>query len=363
MSISYPTPTVSEADMMPKAAASEHAKALAYALRKKLVVNINDFVSTVSTEHEGGSTYADYISNIFGWTARIPTLMINCFIRDDTLFITQRGYEPNTIDITNSRHSIPTVKQELIKTFWHGKTWTRTETRTVTDWEFVMTESNFFDDFDKPTVTTNHQFDADGLVSKTTRTELKSDGTELKVETDYEYLTLRNRSKFLYCETTRQYEDGELVDTQIVKHEPLGQGQSYTYASDEDSEYLGSNVGRGRDDDRYNRVKRTELPYMTFEWVQTKNDPQSRIIPGVTNIDTSFPVYGEAALIAITDAIKDLNRRTQETVTVDVYDLPHVIDFNDRIVFHGKTYFLENNYAVKTTRIVNKQTLTMVRWF
>lgn len=365
--------SVEDANKQPKALASVHAGAIAEKIGKKLSIHIDDFVSTVDIE-QGGSTYADLIGEIFGWTSRIPTLQINCYIRDDTLFVIQRGYEQNVVDLSEAKYAMPNITHELIRTYWYGNTWTKTETRTVAYWklEEQPPEYTYEDEENKISSNTNFEFDDDGLVSRSTRDEYKtnSDGsqTHLRVETTYEYCTLGyayqtrgNGRKFLYRETTYTYEDGKLTDTQRIEHTPLGQGQSYTYASDEDSDYLGSNVGRGKDDDRYNRGVNS-IFYPADEWVQDRTENQSRTIPGITPFDTSFPVYGRDKLIEITDAIKALNRRTQETVTVDIYDLPHVIDFNDQIVFGGKTYFLVSNFVVKTPRIVNKQTVTMVRW-
>lgn len=360
--------SMSEADAnkQPKALASRHAEKIAEALGKSLEIHIDDFVSTVEIE-QGGSTYADMISEIFGWTSRIPTLQINCYLRDDTLFVIQRGYEQNVVDLSNAKYGKPTVRQELIKTFWSGNTWEKTETRTVAHWKAELQPPEFTYEDDNRSSNTNFSFDDDGLVSRSTRDDytVNSAGETVhkRVETEYEYLTLGSGRKFLYRETTRTYEDGNLTDTQYVEHTPLGQGQSYSYAADDENDYLGSNVGRGKNDDRFNRGRVESIFFPAPEWVNDWTEQQERTIPGITPFDTSFPVYGNAKLIEITDAIKDLNRRTQETVTVDIYDLPHVIDFNDQIVFEGKTYFLERNYVVKTPRIVNKQTVTIIRWY
>ena len=80
-------------------------------------------------------------------------------------------------------------------------------------------------------------------------------------------------------------------------------------------------------------------------------------------IDTSFPVYGNDTLAKISSAIRWLNRKTQETVSFDLYDYPHVVDFLDKIIFNGNEYFLQSNIVSKTPRIVNKQSLTLVRWY
>ena len=79
--------------------------------------------------------------------------------------------------------------------------------------------------------------------------------------------------------------------------------------------------------------------------------------------DDSFPVYSEKEKVAFTNAIKALNRKTQETVSFDLYDYPHVIDLKSRVSFNGGVYFLQSNTVTRDTNIVNKQSLQLIRWY
>jgi folylpolyglutamate synthase/dihydropteroate synthase len=65
----------------------------------------------------------------------------------------------------------------------------------------------------------------------------------------------------------------------------------------------------------------------------------------------------------LTQAIMWLDRKTEESVKVDLYDYPHLIDFNDRIVFEGNTYYLRSNTFTMNERIINRQSLEFVRWY
>jgi len=87
------------------------------------------------------------------------------------------------------------------------------------------------------------------------------------------------------------------------------------------------------------------------------------VIPGNPLIDTSFPVVGNDTLAKLSSEIIWLNRKTQETISFDIYDYLHVIDFNDRIIFAGNEYFLEDNTVTKNPKIVNKQSVQLVRWY
>ena len=87
-------------------------------------------------------------------------------------------------------------------------------------------------------------------------------------------------------------------------------------------------------------------------------------------VDTAFPVKGEAYLWELTKAIEWLNRKTQETVTVEIIanirggvpDVNHIVDFTERIKFNGSEYFLVSN-AVELTPRSLKQTIRMTRWY
>jgi hypothetical protein len=94
-----------------------------------------------------------------------------------------------------------------------------------------------------------------------------------------------------------------------------------------------------------------------------EGEMMKRTINGVSLIDTSFPVEGESFLQALTNQIIWLDRRTEETVTVEVFDYPHLIDFNDKIIFHGNTYYLRSNTATINEKDVNRQSLEFVRWY
>lgn len=87
-------------------------------------------------------------------------------------------------------------------------------------------------------------------------------------------------------------------------------------------------------------------------------------------VDTSFPVREFDLLRTLTNALLWLNRKTQETVTVDlisrivdgVPEINHIVDFTERILFNGAEYFLVSNQISFTPRKLI-QKLTLIRWY
>ena len=157
---------------------------------------------------------------------------------------------------------------------------------------------------------------------------------------------------------------GAITEQRTITYNPTGAGQASAVGKTSDGETFLNTV---------KDIPQTEIPspYVLnkgFHDYQDKAIPeiqeqreahqQERLIPGIVPFDTSFPIVGDDKLIEITNAIKDLNRRTKETVTVTLYDYEHLIDFNDRIVLYGVS-----NTLTTTPHVRDQQSLILVRWY
>ena len=354
-----------EGDVYPLA--SVHLWNIAEKLLLEPVCRIFDFFSTVDTTI-AGVTYCDLIRSIFGWTARVPPHMINVFIRDNKLYAIQRGLEEHIIDISNAKISQPVFQYELVRTSWGETPYIDTEVRTVT----TYTTTPVYEGIDKAkvqplasdtrqdidgTTTINYSYDSDGMLIKTEEISPTS-----RTVTTHKYITGANGNKFLSQEETTVYDlDGNQIDYRSVKHSPTNYGQAAVTAGNGDSENIVSTVKNVPYDER-------PTPYALGQQLKALiSEPsgtqrQKRLVPGIVDFDTSFPVFGDSNLYAITNAIRYLNRTTKETVTLSLYDYSHIIDFNDRIILNDVEYFLKSNKVVTTPRIFNQQNLTLVRW-
>lgn len=340
-------------DVPPAVEASVHVAHIAEVLNKNYVIQFDDFVSTVDGD-SGGVTYNDLIRSIFGWSSRIPHKLINCYIRDDTLFVVQRGHEQNIIDLSNSTFEIVTCNKSLMRTFWGNEIWSKTETRSEhIGWRKIYDKDDYKTN-NSQNGNANYSYDNSGLVTQTSI--YNDDGSTTYI--DYQYTELSNGRKVLASESHSTYKDGKRIDYQHIQHTYLNQGQSHVMATGEDGDYLGSDVGQSIGDDRV-----TPWGKYTSMVIQSVHKDRERTIYGLTNFDSSFPIDGDKKLKEITADIIWLNRKTQEIITINLYDFPHVIDFNDRLIVNGAEFFLKSNVAVRTPRIVNKQTLQLVRWY
>ena len=400
-----------------------HANAIAHALGLTPVIQFNDFLSTVLMDEKGGVTYNDLIRDIFGWSSRIPTMLINVYIRDGKLYFVQRGKETNTVDITNAKHTEPVITRELVRTTWgssvdstthiiecdvnlmtytpdtivggdegdedekffivkdtaEGKNWHAT---TIYEYskgnEWLSTGGRMQAGLLVRVEINKHYNYGSGKADSYTQIlhDYDKDGTRIGTETYVHYLpgevdtprntrninrlgyiTLPNGEKYLARESTERYEDGNLIDSTITTHSPSKLGQTHVTTITDDG-IAGGVTGQNTGDDRVTPYRLKQVQASAAEMITAGTGTWTET---TQHHETGTTVYG--TLIKVTKALKDLNRKTKETVNLTVYDLEHLIDFNDKITFNGSTYHLASNTARTTARILFEQNLSLVRWY
>ena len=369
-----------------RAKVSRYAAEIASALGLQLHRLTDDF--TPSQNFEGsGMTYHDFISSLFGWTAKLPQRQINVFIRGDTLHIIQRGMEESVIDITNWPHAQPTVERKLLRSVWHSShndsTGAHNEedtspvpfTGTISFKEISRTYSNgFLVRETNENGYSTYSYDGEYLAEKRTH---NVDGSTSR--TDYAYAST-GRDVYLFKEwerTTEAVNDGkkhteydwedwsrEKGTERITYHAPLGYGW-YATTVYVDGVLEGSSLSQGKPGGKASQFT-VEQSNLSLGAHYASDDT----LPYFSLIDTEFPVVGAEYLRMLTKEIEWLNRKTQETVTVEIRariqngipDIDHIVDFTERIRFEGYEYFLQSNTVELTPRLL-RQTIKMVRWY
>ena len=370
-----------------RAKVSRYAAEISAALGLRLHRLTDDF--TPSQNFEGsGMTYHDFISALFGWTAKLPQRQINVFIRGDTLHIIQRGMEESVIDITNWPHAQPTIERKLLRSVWHGannnhESGAHNEentvpvpfTGTISFKEISRTYSNgFLVRETNENGYSTYSYDGEYLAEKRTH---NVDGSTSR--TDYAYAST-GRDIYLFKEwerTTEAVNDGkkhteydwedwsrEKGTERITYHAPLGYGW-YATTVYVDGVLEGSSLSQGKPGGKASQFT-VEQSNLSLGAHYASDDT----LPYSSLIDTEFPVVGAEYLRMLTREIEWLNRKTQETVTVEIRariqngipDIDHIVDFTERIRFEGHEYFLQSNTVELTPRLL-RQTIKMVRWF
>nr|WP_325191476.1 hypothetical protein [uncultured Selenomonas sp.] len=370
-----------------RAKVSRYAAEIAAALGLRLHRLTDDFIPSQNFEGSG-MTYHDFISALFGWTAKLPQRQINVFIRGDTLHIIQRGMEESVIDITNWPHAQPTIERKLVRSIWHSannnhESGAHNEedtapvpfTGTISFKEISRTYSNgFLVRETNENGYSTYTYDGEYLAEKRTH---NVDGSTSR--TDYAYAST-GRDVYLFKEwerTTEPVNDGkkhteydwedwsnEKGTERITYHAPLGYGW-YATTVYVDGVLEGSSLSQGKPGGKASQftIEQSNLSlgahYASDDTLQYSS-----------LIDTEFPVVGAEYLRMLTSEIEWLNRKTQEMVTVEIRarirsgipDIDHIVDFTERIRFEGHEYFLQSNTVELTPRLF-RQTIKMVRWF
>ena len=372
-----------------EAQASGYAQSIAAALGLHLHWACDDFTPSQNFE-DTGMTYQDFISALFGWTAKLPQRQVNVFIREDMLHIVQRGREASVLDVTDWPHSRPTVERRLVRSLWHsghasemaGSAYNEEDTEPIPftgtiSWEEISRtyHNGFLTSETNEKGMTRYTYHGEYLTSKQTHNK---DGSTSR--TEYTYAETE-RDVYLVKEwerTTEPINDGkkhtdydwtdwnnERGTERITYHAPLGYGW-YATTVYVDGNLEGSTLSQGKPGGKASRFT-VEQSNLSLGSCYSGDDDDA---PFASLIDTEFPVKGEAVLKELTQAILWLNRKTQETVTLEVYaniqngvpDVGHIVDFTERIKFEGKEYFLQSN-AVELTPRSLKQTIKMTRWY
>ena len=371
---------------------SFYARQIATALGLELNMVCDDFIPSQNFEN-AGMTYQDMISALFGWTSKLPQRQINVFIRGNILNIVQRGLEQSVIDISDWPHSRPTIERKLVRSIWHSNNNDDPDNQAHNeedDAPIPFTGTISFEDISytyddgylvreknengETTYSYQNEYDRDGnptgkyVSCKQTQNK---DGSVNEV--DYVYAATANniylfkeRERSREPKDTPSYKD-EWDSERITYHAPIGYGW-YATTVYEDGERVGSSLSQGAPGGKASQytIDQSALG-LGSHYSSYYGDGDSQYS---SLIDTEFPVEGEEYLAILTQAIEWLNRKTQETATLEIHanirdgvpDVEHIVDFTERIKFDGNEYFLVSNSVELNPRSL-KQTIKMTRWY
>lgn len=361
-----------------EASVNYYAKKIAAGLGLKLNMRADTY--TPSQDYEDvGMTYQDFISSLFGWTSKLPQMQTNVFIRGDTLNIIQRGQEDSVIDITDWPHSRPTIERRLVRSIWHSSSdedsdgYAHNEedrepipfTGTIALGEISRTyERGFLVRETNEQGETIYTYANEYLIEK--KTENK-DGSSS--HTTYDYATT-HRDVYLFKETEQTKDtadDGGETSERVTYHAPLGYGW-YATTVYVDGVLGGSSLSQGKPGGKASKftIDQSNLSLGS----RYHHYGERNLSPYASLIDTEFPVKEDSYLLKLTAAIEWLNRKTQETVTVEVIsrvvngvpEIDHIVDFTELILFNGNEYFLQSNAVTLSPRGM-RQTIKMTRWY
>ena len=390
--------------------ASNIMSSLCSSLGKSLSFQADNFTPSdvVQEGNEFTDTYSGIIGKLFGWTDRVPTMLVNVFERGNTIYALQRGKESGTVTLTKSECSYPSISRKKMNLLQGGgsnciygseityqsesgggESWINGTFggATIRNGLIVSEYYETFSDQGEMTVTqTSYSYSSSSPPAK-----LKSKTTTVKTNRNY---TLTGQVQDVVVSTTSQttttnsYSGGNLVKT-----------SERTVNEDKVHKYEFRNGNHELMDVSYNStVDNTVTHYASAGqgiWVSTTlrngwlvgtqmsmgnpgGDASSYAIQrdsmtssstirayarinGRLNGDNTFPIYGEATIGRIASAINDLHGKIEERVRLTYYG-SQLVDFSSLVSFRGNSYYLESNTISQDSRKLSQQ-IEMVRWY
>ncbi len=366
-----------------------YAYEIAQAMGWELSFHCDNFIPSQDYE-KSGMTYQDFVSSLFGWTSRLPHRQVNVFLRGNTLHVIQRGQEQSVIDITDWPHGRPTIERRLVRSVWSSGNNDSPNnpahneedeepipfSGTISFQNITRTYRNGYLVDEETQQGYTHYAYIDGYL--TTKQTHNVDGSTST--TEYAYAATEN-DRYLFCEkehATDPIDDGRKHDhydwqdwgnenftERVTYHAPLGGGW-YGTTVYEDGELVGSSLAQGKTGGKASQYTIDQSNLGLGGRYKNRDDEQNWTPIG----SSEFPVKGEDYLLFLTKEIWWLDRKTQETVTLDVTsnvrhgvpDVSRIVDFTERIRFEGQEYFLVSNTVELTPRSL-RQTIKMTRWY
>ena len=344
------------------------AKAMGYSSCEKY---FDDFTPSNGCANESAS-YISLISNFFSWTKDIPWHEINVFGRGNTLYAVQRGHEPNTVDITTMRHTVPTVLREAVMIY-------KAKIKVDDDGAKVNLDvskeegisANKYDNYRNSYHTGNssHSVGYDKVGRPISHIIKNADGSTETIEYEYSGDSYVDSVHEIH---TRTDKNGKTEVTEVW-HTSIGSGREITDGSGSDGSISGSALTTNRTSDFSSTGdKLIVTASMDGNRTYIADDTYGNYMKWTTSDDGSdsdpFPIVGGG--YDYFDEIKAYNgNKVQEIRTLDIMspvrngtpDYKHIIDYRDAIMLDGKKYYLVSN-SVNFTTVEFKQSLKIIRW-
>ena len=333
----------------------------------------DDFTPSNGCANESAS-YISLISNFFSWTKDIPWHEINVFGRGNTLYAVQRGHEPNTVDITTMRHTVPTVLREAVMIY-------KAKIKVDGDGAKVKLDvskedgisANKYDNYRNSYNTGNssHSVGYDKAGRPISHKIENADGSTETIEYEYSGDSYVDRVHEIH---TRTDKNGKTEVTEVW-HTSIGSGREITDGSGSDGSISGSALTTNRTSDfssTGDKLIVTASMDGNRSATYIADDTYGNYMKWTTSDDGSdsdpFPIVGGG--YDYFDEIKAYNgNKVQEIRTLDIMspvrngtpDYKHIIDYRDAIMLDGKKYYLVSN-SVNFTTVEFKQSLKIIRW-
>lgn len=382
-------------------------------------IYFDNFKSDTAYSLKSQTTFKAMLSQNFGWTTSLPWRQINIFIRNNILCFVQRGKEPNEINLDGYSTTIPQVTLSIYRTEWNLVDNDSTSASSANggnggggftvDWPDESGDDKDKNKNDSVPLPTPEYFSGTlicgntklvyerGLcVSKTVLSPMDMKTVDYYSEMSYDAerrMTDKHEysSEEGYTDThidyagdsdnssnttteTKYDESGDVSSVVVTVSVDLGNG-FVGVSTFVDGEYQGSSIsGSGVITTGQYQTNESNKKLSKGKNKWKLNDDDLGTLNKTYKIpqplySSSLPKSDPSLLQLFADEIRAYNRSIQETISLNVVSPvvngkikdKHIIDFTDRILYRGNTYYLESNTVTLNTSSFT-QALTFTRW-
>jgi hypothetical protein len=349
------------------------AQALASALGKNLVWLCDDFFPASITGDAYSLTFKEIVSKIFDWSMSIVSMTITPTIRGNNFYVVQRGKEPHQYTPTNyvvrsqSTEHIYTLKTK--KDIWSNATWNIAATKIygqVNPYSIKVLftgtivsstgsadiyEAGYMVEQTEMSTTTVYAYKYTSAWSYNVIAGKTSTSSNGQMVTNYIY----DGNDNLIEMTELTYDSSNnLTNTSVTTYAPInydamGHWESKNY---QNGVLTASSIQKGPSSSRVS-------PYLAYD---SQLQKPSANVDGVPFGNSTYPISDSDTINKIATNLNYLNGKTEQKLTVEVYD-QFIIDLVDyTVIIDGNEYFIDDNHV---ERQAEKwiQTLDLVRWY
>lgn len=321
------------------------------------------------------STYISLVSNFFSWTKGIPWRQINIFARDNVLYAVQRGHEPNTVDITNMRHTRPTVLREIVMLY--KSRITLNDAKAYVNVNLEQTGEDTKSDNNGNVLSYNtgsagHKLGYDNAGRPIYHKTDNPDGSTDEISYSYSGDAYTTSVYERHVHTPKGGGKPQITETW---HTNIGNGHEITDGSDDGKNVSGSALTTNRTNEfskNHGATYTATASIADMAYTYTIDDTYGNSLTWTTGDEggatNPFPIVGGGD--DYFEEVKSYNgKKIQETLTLDIVspvrngkpDYTHIIDYRDAILLDGNKYYLVSNSVNFTTKEFN-QSLKIIRW-
>lgn len=338
--------------------------------------------------------FATILSNLIGFTADLPNMVIDLFIKEGKIYLIQRGYETNTYTPAHWLQE-PSLSYSIRHTQWGDSSTQQVvpkEIRSsdavdnsqpysgVISWgsgqfltQMTYDEGYLVSQVTGNTTTTYTYIDIDGSKYLSSKTAVTTDeDTQETVSTatnTYSYETSNNELYLHTDEYTVTDADNEITEHRLTRYTPTQPGWYGVDTFDLiENEQIGSNLTNGAPGQKANQYLIDKFNN-SIKPSGSSQQPISVAITGVAKAAQQYPIAnrdsfsGGFGLQQVADSLDYYEGKTECVLSGTIVDDTHLYNYDDKIIYNGNEYFLvSNNITYSGTNGV-RQDITAVRYY